>query len=74
MDIQELFKDKSDEELSAFAYNTGRMIDEAIKVKSNEAINKLKELQSKVLEFRQKFYINSTMIIDYDKHFGIGLD
>ena len=60
MDIEELFKDKSNEQISAFAFNIGRTLETAIRVKTNDIEAENRFLKSQILSFRSKFDNSST--------------
>lgn len=77
MNLEELFKDRSKEEISAFAFSTGKMIEETIKVQSEGAKRDMQELLAKVLAFHVNLKVyykefTAAQILElYDKHFEI---
>lgn len=72
MDLEEFFKDRSDEEISAFAHNIGRSMDVIIKAKIGDVETTNKVLQARILEFREELVERDKSLLPlYDKHFGI---
>ena len=78
MELEELFKDRSEEAISAFAFNIGRTLETAIRVRSNNIEDENKYLKASILTFREKFRIannsfSKLIIQEIDKHFNIEL-
>lgn len=74
MELEDLFKDRSQEQISAFAFSTGKMIEEAIRVSSNNATEDKKKLEGLILTFRVKLskeQIFEPLLAEFDRHFGI---
>lgn len=77
MDINELFKEDKTEHISAFAYNTARMIERLIHDKSKSQITSANSLQAKILIFRQMLTTSvpengrEKFLKKYDEHFGL---
>ena len=76
MKLKKLFKDKSDEQISAFAFNLGRVIENTIKGKIGDTMDENMMLKAQILEFRQKILLNGGMsdfsiLKKYDEHFQI---
>jgi len=75
MNLEELFKDRSKEEISAFAFSTAKMFEEAIRVASNNAVREKKELEAKILAFRQLLtsddFSYEKVLQEFDRHFNI---
>ena len=82
MELEDLFKDRSQEGISAFAFNTGRLFETIINVNSNNAVEDKKNLQALILSFRQKLADESKMLKqgnslrrlllkEFDEHFKI---
>lgn len=74
MNIDELFKDDpSDKAISAFAHSTARLLEHMIKVTSNNALERVKELETKILEYRSLVadVFHEDELQQYDEHFSI---
>lgn len=81
--LQELFKENPEEAISAFAFNTGRLIEHIIETTTKNLFEKNKDLEAKILNFREKllkdmpFLSDSTgdlIIQEYDRIFDITSD
>lgn len=74
MDLDELFKETpTSEAISVFAFNTGRLIEHVIKVTSNNALERVKELEAKILQYRSSVadVLHEDELKQYDEHFSI---
>ena len=69
-----------DEDISAFAFNTGKMIERFINKTNNNLEEDYKQLQALVLDFRNKikcdwiempYRYNEEFLKQYDEHFTI---
>lgn len=54
MELEDLFKNRSDEEISAFAFNMGRMVELSINQKTREINTENKTLKALILSYRQE--------------------
>lgn len=59
-----------DEDISAFAFNTGKMIERFINKTNNNLEEDYKHLQALVLNFRNKIK-DEEFVKQFDKHFNI---
>jgi len=60
------------ENISAFAFKTAKIIEEFINTTNNNFEEDYKHLQALVLDFRMKLkYNNFQLLEEYDKHFNI---
>ena len=57
--------------ISAFAYNTGKLIEELIDTETNNLREENNKLTALILTFRQSFTDTYPELEDYDEHFGI---
>lgn len=58
------------EDISAFAFNTGKMIERFINKTNNNLEKDYKQLQALVLDFRNKIK-DEEFVKQFDKHFNI---
>lgn len=76
MEIEDLFKDRSNENISAFAFNIGRMIEDTIHGKVGEISQENLSLKAKIFTFRSRLahltIPNGDVILkEFENHFGI---
>lgn len=75
--IEELFKDKSKEEISAFAFNVGRLLEIAVDNEIYKLKNENAFMKGQILQFRNKLskgqptILNTNLLYEYDLHFRI---
>lgn len=69
-----------DENISAFSFNTGKIIEKFINETNNNLEKEYKQLQAQVLDFRNKikyecmeipYKYNEEFLKQFDKHFNI---
>lgn len=74
MELEELFKDRSSEEISAFAFNIGKMIEAIVKDRMVEIQERNTFLEARIVEFRKDikaYYDLPELLLYYDIHFNI---
>lgn len=60
--------------ISAFAANTGKLIEQMIEAKSASNAARVQELEAKILSFRNDLVWNERLKNQYDDHFGINTE
>lgn len=76
MRLKKLFRNKSDKQISAFAYNLGKVIENTIKGRVGDVMDENIQLKAQIIEFRQIVLLNGGMndfsiLRKYDEHFKI---
>lgn len=78
MELEELFKNRSEEAISAFAYNTGRLMEHIVDSRIGSIKEENEVLRAKILEYRNKLAmdindktVDDILVEEYEIFFGI---
>lgn len=73
MKVEELFQDGiEDEQISAFAFNTGRLIEHIVNTMNDNLKEENDTMRGRIMSFRLKIW-DKGLREAYDRHFGINI-
>jgi hypothetical protein len=67
-----LIQDNPEENISAFAFNIGRVLEHIVTTRTNNLETTNKELEARILDFRKNLVGDA--LVTYDTHFKIQKD